>query len=223
MIELDKREILRYLGYRRNQELTEAVNQEIKELMIEVQEISTPRYTFRIFDCQPNEANHAIEVLGTDLVFEGKSIYNHLKYAKKVALLASTLGLEIERKIRQYSLTAMSKSLILDSCCTEYIEKICDLAECEIEESVTEEGLILNRRFSPGYGDLALEIQPKFLATLEADRRIGLNLSESLLMIPRKSVTAIIGLFDEPKLARPRRKKISCPDCSMKQTCNYRR
>lgn len=223
MLELDKKEILRYLGYRRNQELTEAVDQEIQELMVEVQEIATPRYTFRIFACQPNEVNRTIEVLGTDLVFEGKSIYHHLKQAKKVVLLASTLGIEVERKIRQYSLTAMSKSLILDSCCTEYIEKICDLAECEIEEAVRSEGLTLNRRFSPGYGDLSLEIQPKFLTILEADRRIGLNLSESLLMIPRKSVTAIIGLFDEAKLARPRRKKPSCAECWMNQTCHYRR
>ncbi|MGM0213573.1 methionine synthase [Enterococcus sp. AZ109] len=223
MTDLDKKEILRYLGYRRKQELTMAVDQEIDELMTEVLAIAKPRYTFRIFDCQSNETSKTIEVIGTDLVFKGKSIYNHLKHAKKVALLAATLGIEVERKIRQYSLTAMSKSLILDSCCTEYIEKICDQVECEIEDTISAENLTLNRRFSPGYGDLALDIQPDFLAVLEADRRIGLNLSESLLMIPRKSVTAIIGLFDDPKLARPRRKKISCSDCSMKETCSYRR
>lgn len=222
-MELDKKEILRYLGYRRKQELTDVVNTEIQELMVEVQEIANPRYAFQIFDCCPNEAKETIEVLGTDLIFEGQSIYSHLKYAKKVALLAGTLGIEVELKIRQYSLMAMSKSLILDSCCTEYIEKICDLAECEIEEIATKEGLFLNRRFSPGYGDLSLDIQPKFLAVLEADRRIGLHLSDTCLMIPRKSVTAIIGLFDDPKLARPKRKKISCTDCSMNQTCKYRR
>lgn len=222
-MELSKQEILRYLGYRRKQELTAAMDQEIEGLMIEVQAIAAPRYTYKIFDCQANESEQTIEVLGTDLIFEGKSIYNHLKYAKKVALLAATLGIEVERKIRQYSLTEMSKSLILDACCTEYIEKICNGVECEIDTAVTQEGFILNRRFSPGYGDLSLDIQPKFLAVLEANRRIGLNLSESLLMIPRKSVTAVIGLFDDPKLARPRRKKISCSDCSMNQTCSYRR
>lgn len=222
-MELSKQEILRYLGYRRKQELTAAMDQEIEKMMGEVQEIAVPRYTYKIFDCQANEAEQKIEVLGTDLIFEGKSIYNHLKYAKQVALLAATLGIEVERKIRQYSLTEMSKSLILDSCCTEYIEKICDGIECEIEAAVVQEEFVMNRRFSPGYGDLALDIQPKFLAVLEADRRIGLNLSESLLMIPRKSVTAIIGLFDDPKLARPRRKKSNCSDCSMKQTCSYRR
>lgn len=222
-VKLDKKEILRYLGYRRKQELTVAINQEMEALMVEVQDVANPRYTFKIFECQPNEAGGTIEVLGTDLVLEGKSIYNHLKNAKKVALLVGTLGIEVERRIRQYSLMAMSKSLILDACCTEYIEKICDLAECEIEEAVAKEGLILNRRFSPGYGDLSLEVQPKLLSVLEADRRIGVNLSETLLMIPRKSVTAIIGLFDDQKVARPRRKKISCNDCSMKTTCDYRR
>ncbi len=43
------------------------------------------------------------------------------------------------------------------------------------------------------------------------------------LMIPRKSVTAIIGLFTDEKLARPRRKKIACGDCSMNKNCEYRR
>ncbi len=45
----------------------------------------------------------------------------------------------------------MSKALILDACCVEYIETICDLAESEIEKEVINEHLILNRRFSPGY------------------------------------------------------------------------
>ena len=62
--------------------------------------------------------------MGTDLILEGKAIYNHLKNANKVALLAATLGIEVERQIRKYELTDMSKSLILDACCVEYIEKL---------------------------------------------------------------------------------------------------
>lgn len=223
MVELNKQEILRYLGYKRKQELSLEIEAEIDQLMNEVQKIAKPRYAFLVFDCEVREPNQTIQILGTDLILSGKSIYNHLKNAKKVVLLAATLGIEVERQIRKYELTAMSKGLILDACCTEYIEKICDLAECEIEQEVLTQGLILNRRFSPGYGDLALAVQPDLLAVLEADKRLGINLSESLLMIPRKSVTAIIGLFDEEKLARPRRKKINCADCHLNQTCNYRR
>lgn len=223
MLELNKQEILRYLGYKRKQELTPEIDAEINQLMVEVQEIANPRYAFLIFDCEANEEQQTITIHGADLNLSGKSIYSHLKYAKKIVLLAATLGIEVERQIRKYELLAMSKGLILDSCCTEYIEKICDLAECEIEQEVEGQGLILNRRFSPGYGDLPLTVQPEFLSVLEADKRLGINLSESLLMIPRKSITAILGLFDDEKLARPRRKKINCADCNLNQTCNYRR
>ncbi|MHC5228680.1 methionine synthase [Enterococcus sp. LJL99] len=223
MLPLNKKEILRYLGYKRKQELTETIDKEIDQLIEEVQTIAHPRYTYLIFECQSKETEQEIHVLGTDLILTGNSIYQHLKHAEKVVLLAATLGIEVERRIRYYSLTEMSKSVILDACCTEYVEKICDLAECQIEQEAEKENLTMNRRFSPGYGDLPLTIQPAFLAVLEADRRLGIQLSETLLMIPRKSVTAIIGLFDDPKLARPKRKKNTCVDCTMNQSCQYKR
>lgn len=222
-VELEKKEILRYLGYRRKQELTPEMDQQIQQLMLEVMQVANPRYTFLIFPCQPVENEQQIQVIGTDLILEGKAIYNHLKQAKKVALLAATLGIEVERQIRKYELTEMSKALILDACCVEYIEKICDLAECAIEQEVAAEKLVLNRRFSPGYGDLPIETQEKFLAVTDATKRVGINLSESFLMIPRKSVTAIIGLFDNEAAARPRRKRPTCNDCSMNKICEYRR
>ncbi|MDH6365714.1 hypothetical protein M2139_002743 [Enterococcus sp. PF1-24] len=218
---LNKREILRYLGYKRKQELTPAMEQTIEELMLEVQTVAQPRYSFQIFDCQPLPEVPAIQVVGTDLILKGKSIYNHLKSAEQVVLLAATLGIEVERRIRQYELTELSKSLILDACCTEYIEKICDFAECEIANEMPE--AFMNRRFSPGYGDLPLATQPDFFAVLEADKKLGIHLSSSLLMIPRKSITAIIGLFADEAVARPRRKGNTCKDCSMQTTCNYRR
>lgn len=222
-VKLEKKEILRYLGYRRKQELTPEMDQQIQQLMEEVKKVADPRYTFLIFPCQPDENEKNIQVIGTDLVLEGKAIYNHLKYAKNVALLAATLGIEVERQIRKYELTEMSKALILDACCVEYIEKICDLAECAIEQEVADEQLILNRRFSPGYGDLPIETQAKFLAVTDATKRVGINLTESFLMIPPKSVTAIIGLFDDEIVARPRRKRPACNDCSMNKICEYRR
>ena len=49
-------------------------------------------------------------------------------------------------------------------------------------------------RFSPGYGDLPIEVQKDFLPLLDAERRLGITLSESCLMAPSKSVTAIIGV-----------------------------
>ena len=52
-------------------------------------------------------------------------------------------------------------------------------------------------RFSPGYGDVPLSVQPAFLDRLDAGRQLGIRLTESFLMIPGKSITAIAGIRRE--------------------------
>ena len=201
---LEKSEVLRYLGYRRKQELTPDISALVDEMILEVQNVSNARYLYQAYDFTLDEANHAIHLTHTDLVLQSKQLYSHLKNAKQVVLLAATLGIEVERQVRLYELSEMTKAFVLDAACVDYIEKICDLAEVDIDTQFTDS--ILNRRFSPGYGDLSLEVQPQFLKTLGADRQLGLTLTENYLMIPRKSVTAILGLFEDDKLARPSRK-----------------
>jgi hypothetical protein len=217
---LEKSEVLRYLGYRRKQELTEEVSILVDDLMLEVQEQSQARYFYQVYDLTLDEKTQSVQLTQTDLVLQSKKIYQHLKHAKKVVLLAATLGIEIERKIRLYEVSEMTKAFILDAACVDYIEKICDLAEVEIAAKFP--NYTLNRRFSPGYGDLSLDVQPQFLKTLGADRKLGLTLTETHLMIPRKSVTAIIGLFDDEKLARPRRQAPQNLTVAMVENGNFR-
>jgi hypothetical protein len=221
MLPLEKSEVLRYLGYKRKQELTPEVSKQVDELMIEVQVESNAHYRYQIFDIDVDTDENEVRVLGTDLILPGKNITNHLKRAKKVALLVSTLGIDIERVIRKYEMTDMTKAFILDSACVEYIEKVCDLAEVDIDDAVGD-GWTLNRRFSPGYGDLPLAVQPDFLRVMDAGRTLGINLTDTMLMVPRKSVTAIIGLFDDPSIARPRRKVPDDLPIELVHTSNFR-
>lgn len=216
---LEKTEVLRYLGYRRKQELTPAVSALVDEMIREVQDVSNARYLYQAYDFTLDEANHAIQLTNTDLVLQSKQLYSHLKHAKQVVLLAATLGIEVERQVRRYELSEMTKAFVLDAACVDYIEKICDLAEVDMATQFTDR--VLNRRFSPGYGDLSLEVQPQFLKTLGADRQLGLTLTENYLMIPRKSITAILGLFDDEKLARPRRKPPQTLTMEMVRNGNY--
>ena len=58
-------------------------------------------------------------------------------------------------------------------------------------------GETLRMRYSPGYGDLPLEAQRPLLAALDAARQAGITLSSALLMMPSKSVSAIIGAGPE--------------------------
>jgi len=78
--------------------------------------------------------------------------------------------------------------------------------------------MYLTDRFSPGYGDLPLEVQPALLEAAQA-HRIGVTAAPSLMMIPQKSVSALIGLSDRPQMARIR----GCAFCRMNQTCTLRK
>jgi hypothetical protein len=136
---------------------------------------------------------------------------------EKVVLLACTLGLEFDARLRAAQARDMSKAVILDGCGSALVEQGCEEAEREI--ALRFPGMYLTDRFSPGYGDLPLSLQPQILQALDAQRRLGIVVSPSLLMTPAKSVTAIIGLSSVPQMARIR----GCEYCSMKETCALRK
>lgn len=111
----------------------------------------------------------------------------------------------------------MGEAAILDACGSAWVETGCDMAQAEIAERFAPR--FLTDRFSPGYGDLPLSLQPAVLGALDAERRLGIHLSDSFLMTPAKSVTAVIGVADTPQPARVR----GCGYCAMREICEYRK
>ena len=73
-------------------------------------------------------------------------------------------------------------------------------------------------RFSPGYGDFDIHHQEEILRMLDAHKKIGLSMTESCMLTPTKSVTALIG-FAEKEMDCP---KSGCEACE-KKDCIYRR
>ena len=80
-------------------------------------------------------------------------------------------------------------------------------------------GKYMTFRFSPGYGDYPIEMQKEYLRILDAPRKIGLTTGDSCLLVPSKSVTAVLGISDNPI----ERRKRGCAICSMKGKCRFRR
>ena len=152
------------------------------------------------------------------LALPGSDIAALLRDCRKAVLFAVTLGNSAERLIRSYSARDLSYSVILDSCCSAAVESVCDALEEEIRSGL-DEGLFLTDRFSPGYGDLPLSLQEPLIDALDTRRRIGLTLTDSCILFPRKSVTGIIGIADRPQTGRFR----GCAFCSMFERCTYRK
>ena len=215
-IKPDKSEILRYLGVRG--EPDENTASVIDSCMAELYESVKPKYIYGVFDVTKREEN-VIALEGTELTLLGKDIYKHLDNCPKCAVMAATLGIGADNAIRLAQNSDMLRAVTLDACATEYIEKVCDAVEDEIKGIAYSEGYGTNFRFSPGYGDLPLETQQLLLRVIDADRKIGVTLTKGNLMMPSKSVTAIIGFTKDKKTE----KRARCEICSMNKNCKFRR
>lgn len=186
----DKAQVLRYLGYR-NQEITPEMDAMIDNCMSLMSETARPRHVRRTFKFSVGEAGITLE---TGFFLPGVDICRHLGGCNQVVLLAATLGISADNLIRFWENTDITKSLVLDACATQMIESCCDEIENEVRAEAADRSLNITTRFSPGYGDLPLDIQPGMLAVLDTGRKIGLTCTDSLIMLPRKSVTALIGI-----------------------------
>jgi len=213
LVEQIRAEVLRYLGYR-GQQIPDEIAYIIDECIREIGEISRPRHVYRTWKLERQHDELSIITAGR-LVLPGKAIKRHLRLSNEVIGIAFTLGVDVDRQIRKYQLTDLTRATILNACGAAYIEEYADQICSEIAAEVP--GTHLTPRFSPGYGDFPLSFQRSLLTALDSERTIGLVLTDHLLMIPRKSVSALIG-----------RQRLACaPEehCSKcdQVDCDYRR
>lgn len=218
-ININQSEVLRYLQYR-GQEIDKDLKDTIDECVDITKNKINPRYLSRIYPIQINKDN-VVELEGTNLTLENKDIYELLKECNECVIMAATLGLEIEKEIKRHSYSDLTKGLIIDSCGTTAIEEVCDIIQDNVEKVFLEQNKFITMRYSPGYGDLPIEKNIDILNVLNAQKQIGLTITSNGIMIPRKSVVAIIGIsnikIDESK------KEKSCENCKNYRNCTYRK
>lgn len=212
-MELDIREPLRYLGVRG--EPDPALRSELSAVADRLTRAVTPRYIYRVFHVVWKKKGPALD--GTGLTLTGEMARTMLADCAQAAVLACTLGAGFETMLRAEQARSMARAAMLDACGSAWVEAGCDRAEEEIAARFP--GLCLTDRFSPGYGDLPLGLQRDICAVLDAQRRLGVQVGDSLLMNPTKSVTAIIGLSERPQPARIR----GCGFCNLRESCQYRK
>lgn len=174
-----------------------------------------PRHVCKV--CELDFQGEEIFLRGTAVVLKGGTALKMLAQCHRAALLACTLGARFDLALTAVQARDMARAVVLDACGSALVEQGCDEAEKEL--SARFPGRYLTDRFSPGYGDLPLELQRDICAALDTPRRLGLHVTESLLLNPVKSVTAVIGLSDRPQMARIR----GCAYCQMRERCTLRK
>jgi len=178
---LSEKEILYYAKSGEKTLPEEAIN-----ALSTLPESTVGRVVFEFFDIS---ANSDILDLGFTKT-SSKNLRKNLEGCEKIVLFAATAGIEFDRLVKRYERFSPSKALWYQSIGAAYVESVCDMFCEEIRELCGE----TKPRFSPGYGDLRLEIQRDIFNTLECEKNIGVTLGDNLFMTPSKSVTAIMGL-----------------------------
>ncbi len=208
---IDRRETLRYLQYRGGP-LDPADLAALDRCEALLLETARPRAVWRLFERLPDGT-----LAGTDFRPEGRDIVSHLAGCGSVILMAATLGAEAETLLRRAQARDMAEAVILDAVGSAAIEAVCDNFCADLAAELAPR--YLTDRFSPGYGDMPLSDQFALFRVLDVSRRIGVTLSDSALMIPQKSVTALIGVSDRPQEKRGR----GCGSCGLFENCPYRK
>lgn len=212
---LNRREVQRYLGYRGITEIDDATSKLIEECIDELGREITPRYVTREFPLTRD--TDGVSFAGM-YVKEGQLTRN-LTGCERVILFAATVGVAPDVQVRRASLRSMMKTAVIQAASAAMVEELCDIVNTGLRDEAMERGYYVRPRFSPGYGDFPLERQVDFFRELSITREIGVSLSDSLIMTPSKSVTALIGL------SRTDRKCLieGCENCSMSETCEFSR
>lgn len=209
---MDKTEVLRYLGARGDPgpEAAALIDSCARELAA----AAGSAYTYSIVSA----ATGGGVLLDDRVLILSRDLEAHLAGCGKAAVFAATLGVSTEYVLYRYGRTDVSRAAVLHACAAALIEELCDKMENEIAGRAWEEGLFIRPRSSPGYGDFSLSHQRDIAALTRCGSRIGVGVTESLLLTPSKSVTGIIGLSRQSI-----REAKSCGGCGMRETCEYRR
>lgn len=184
---LNRQSILRRAGVA---ETTPEVEALLDDCLKSVRGVFTYRLCYSEYALKPTRA-------GLDLGFAttpSQDLARHLEGCDRMILFAATVGGQIDRMIRRNAVESPAVSFLLHNIGAEAIEVLCDTFCAEMENKMKTQGRQTRKRFSPGYGDLPIELQKPIFEALQCQHRIGLFLGERLLMTPSKSVTAIIGV-----------------------------
>lgn len=187
-IECDKKQAYRFLGCS-----SDADNGELDALYRECVELVKKEASFKAI-----WRKSALSFKDEDTVcfdfgeIRSAALCKNLEGCTSAYIFAATAGMGIDRLLLKYKHLDAVKAMVISAVGSSVIECWCD----RVNEKIAD-GKKTRPRFSPGYGGVDLCCQREIFDFLEAEKRLGITLTDSYFMVPVKSVTAFIGIAEE--------------------------
>ncbi len=186
-IRLRKIEILKYLGYNSR---VENINQNIENLIQrqieEAYQLISPAVLFESFSKDSKKGRLIIK----DFLKSSSRVMKLVDNSCAFTLMTVTIGKYLEKEVEELKKKDLTKASILDAAGSEAAEQSANFVTSIIGNRAEEDNCTLSMRFSPGYGDWPVAASAGILEFLNGGK-IGISVSESGIMKPRKSVTAM--------------------------------
>ena len=190
--EIDKKQIFHYLGYCDDCKPPSRVSSLIDEYSENVCHLIDPAYSYAIKNIE--QVKGASVFIDGAIVLRSNVIARLLEECRQVALFVATAGKRLEEMSRHLAENGLIlQSAVLDTIGSEAAERVVDSVQARIDDLATAQGYCTSPRFSPGYCDWNIS-QQKIIFKATNNDSTGVRLTEECLMIPRKSISGIIGI-----------------------------
>jgi len=191
-IEIDKGEVCRYLGYGEDQHPTSSISSLIDEEIEEAYSLIQPSCFYRLMDIW--RVRHHRVILEDGLTITSEVLSLVLSRCQQAAIFVANIGRRLEGRVAQLMKEGqMLRGTILDAVGSEAAERTACYLQDRIREFAQLNGTDITLRFSPGYCDWDITQQRVVFEAMNS-APLGVTLTEECLMVPRKSVSGIIGL-----------------------------
>ena len=202
-MQTDRKEALRYLGLGKHEPDPET-ERLLEECIREAESAADFRHLIREYPLIMEDDG---TINGGCFRVKSENLRKNLAGCDSVLVMAVTVGAQVDRLLARYGKLSVAKAVVMQAAAAAMVEAYCNELNAGWKKEYLEKD-----------GDFPLSAQKEILDGLEAGKRIGITLTEGYLMMPSKSVTAVIGVSRTPAACTIE----GCEACG-KKDCAFRR
>jgi len=215
-IVIPESEVLRYLGYKAKlNQLPTQLMTILDEELGNAEQYCNYQAIYRILPVQAQQGSQI--TLADGKAITSTKLSTFLACADYVAVLAATIGGRIEELVdTAFAKGEYTRAIVIDAIGSAAVEALADAVTARIAKEAAQKGYGITARYSPGYGDWSLAAQKDIINWLAADKILGITLTTAAMLVPQKTITAVIGLMKQA-IKLPAK----CQACIM-DTCDFK-
>jgi len=215
-VRIDNYAVCRAMGYKKFS-IPAWVSSLVDSQIARAYELIQPAYIFKFKEIRA--VSDSLVCLEETTTLNSKTLSYVLADSIGVLIFLVTIGKRLEDEA--FSLSEggdLLKGYLLDTIGSEAVEGVGCRLDDDVEKIVKGNGYRASLRYSPGYCDWDIKEQKDIFQAIDSSS-IGVELTESCLMIPRKSISGIIGISEN----KGRRRPSPCVVCEKRHNCSYKR